>query len=131
MYCGIFIFPWAGNVHISGLRNDKKSKLYQLLNGFRDLTTAKKHGFPAPGVRSDYFATPKSKGLNELFTATGLKEMLELKDYANMDMVFLFMVTLLERVLGDVYNSRVIRVHALILEIVIIVVSNTPSWELQ
>lgn len=89
------------------------------------------HDFPVPGVRFDYSATPKSNNLNGLHISTGLKGMLEGKDYSNIDMVFPFIAAFLDRVLGYADNQQLTMIHSLYSDVVNMVMYNTPDWELQ
>lgn len=64
-------------------------------------------------MQFDYFAAPSSETVHGLFTATRLKEMLDRKDYSNMDMRVVFMVVFLNRALNDVHNPQLTSVYTL------------------
>lgn len=64
-----------------------------------------------PGVREDFSKEETSTDLDRQVTNTGLRGMLDGKDYQSVDIVFLFVVVFVQGATGFTIKSPVTRVH--------------------
>lgn len=117
------------------VRNKRRKKASscksQLLNGCNNLLSAYQKEFPIPGLQVSFSTAQKSSQLNGFFTSTGVKGMLEGKDYAAVDTVFPFIAAFLDRAIGCADNPALTTVHTLYSDIVNQLLYTKPERKLH
>ena len=84
-----------------------------ILRGCNSLLAAIQNQYPLSGVNVDFSKKEASTSLNGLFTADGLKGMLEAKEYRAIDYVFPFVAAFVDRALGNEKNPHQTIIHSM------------------
>lgn len=89
-----------------------------LFHECNSLLTAYQHDFDLPGLWGDFYTAQKSFHLTGLVTATGVRGMLEGKDYRAIDTFFHFIVAFIDLIKEFNHNPVLKRIHTLYWDIV-------------
>lgn len=113
--CNVTYFAWETRA-CSGSKcegNKRKPNKLQLLNGCDDLLGSFERDFSMIEIHIAFLVSQETGFLNQFFTSTSIKKMLEGKNYWVVDKVFPFLFTILARFLGYSGNPFLISVQKL------------------
>lgn len=102
----------------NGKRKRLSSVRMALLRACNAILAHVEEKYALPGLHVDFAKTGKTTQLNGLFTADGLRGMLEGKDYYAVDMVFPFVAAFIDRSLGFEEKCELTRMNVLYIEII-------------
>ena len=95
--------------------NNKRRTYYSLrtpiLRGLNTLLRFFQANSTLPGIRVDFSKNECTSQLNGIYTSTGLRGMLEGKDYKNLDSLFPFLYGYVDRWLGNAEDCHLTKLH--------------------
>jgi len=102
------------------------SQRIQVLKVCNAILAEVENTYPASGLHVDFSKTEKTSQLNGLFLREGVRGMLEGKNFRAVDMVFPFVLSFIDRILGFQGTADLTSVHTMYTEIMVTCLYDIP-----